>query len=104
MRPKTISGVMCLLDYSRDQTTELGEEAAERVADWEQSLSERWQSGGIRLHQLDASVRQTQLAASRTCVRTLSHHPRHNNGKPDTLSGSTVRLEAEPERLSVGYV
>lgn len=88
---------MCLLDYSRDQTTELGEEAAERVADWEQSLSERWQSGGIRLYQLDASVRQTQLGVSRTCVR-------HNNGKPDTLSSSTVRLEAEPERLSVGYV
>lgn len=95
---------MCLLDYSRDQTTELGEEAAERVADWEQSLSERWQSGGIRLYQLEASVRQTQLGVSRTCVHTLSHHPRHNNGKPDTLSSSAVRLEAEPERLSVGYV
>ncbi len=101
---RNISGVMCLLDYSRDQTTELGEEAAERVADWEQSLSERWQSGGIRLYQLEASVRQTQLGVSRTCVHTLSHHPRHNNGKPDTLSSSTVRLEAEPWRLSVGYV
>ncbi|CAB1449571.1 unnamed protein product [Pleuronectes platessa] len=42
---RSISGVMCLLDYSRDHTMERGEEAAERVADWEQSLSERWQSG-----------------------------------------------------------
>ena len=101
---RSISGVMCLLDYSRDQTTERGEEAAERVADWEQSLSERWQSGDIRLHQLEAAARQTQLGVSRTCVHTLGRHLRHNNGKPDTLSSSTVRPEAEPQRLSVGYV
>ena len=95
---------MCLLDYSGEQTTKLGEGAAGRVADWEQSLSERWQSGAIRLYQLDASVRRTRLGVSCTCVHTLSHHHRHNNGKPDTLSSSTVRLEAEPQRLSVGYV
>lgn len=95
---------MCLLDYSRDQTTERGEEAAKRVADWEQSLAERWQSGGIRLYQLEASDRQTQLGVGRTCVHTLSHHSRHNNGKAATLSSSTVMVEAELRRLSVGYV
>jgi len=65
---RSISGVMCLLDSSRDRTAEPGEEAMERAADWEQSLSERWQSGGIRVHQLEASVRQTQLGVSRTYI------------------------------------
>lgn len=101
---RSISVMMCLLDYFRDQTTELGEEAVERVADWEQSLSERWQSGGIRLYQLEASVRQTQLGVRHTCVHTPCHHPRHNNGKADTLSSLTVRLGAELWRLTVGYV
>lgn len=95
---------MRLLDYSRDQTAELGDEAVKRVADSELSLCERWQSGGIRLYQLEASARQTRPGASRTCVHVLRHHSRHNNGTADTLSSSTVRVEAELRRLSAGHV
>jgi len=32
---QNVAGVMCLSDYSRDQTIELREEAVERVAAWE---------------------------------------------------------------------
>lgn len=67
---------MCLLDYSGEQTTEPGEEAAERVADWEHSR----QSGGIRLQPL---VRQTQCTATALHVYILPDTIMKN---ADTLS------------------